>query len=89
MYYPYFVTYIVTGLVLSLGVFLWALKSGQFKDQNRARYLPLEEETNPHPRGLSRVRRIELFALAGLVVAGLSMSAAVLVFSLIQNRPMP
>jgi cbb3-type cytochrome oxidase maturation protein len=41
MYTPYFITYIVVGLALGLGAFAWALKSGQFKDQERARFLPL------------------------------------------------
>jgi cbb3-type cytochrome oxidase maturation protein len=34
----------VAGLVISLVVFFWALKNGQFKDQKRARFLPLEEQ---------------------------------------------
>jgi cbb3-type cytochrome oxidase maturation protein len=86
MYYPYFITYMVTGLTLSLGVFLWALKNGQFKDQERARYLPLEAETKMPSGRISNRQRIEVFALWGLVVTGLVLSAAVLAFSLIQTR---
>ncbi len=44
MYYPYFISYMVAGLVISLVVFIWALIKGQFKDQQRARYLPLRDE---------------------------------------------
>ncbi len=29
------------GVLGSMGVFFWALRSGQFADQGRARYLPL------------------------------------------------
>ncbi len=89
MYYPYFVTYIVAGLILSLGVFLWALKNGQFKDRDRARYLPLEDEMKTRPMGLSGVRRIELLVLYALVFAGLGLSAAALIFSLTQGWLLP
>ena len=47
MYFPYFVTYMSIGLVLSIVVFIWALKNHQFRDQQRARYLPLEDEHGP------------------------------------------
>ena len=44
MVYLFFVIYIVTGFVISLGIFFWALKNGQFRDQQRARFLPLVGE---------------------------------------------
>ena len=84
MYYPYFITYMVIGLVISFFVFLWALNSGQFKDQKRARFLPLQDEEEMRPRKVSRVSRLELYALAVLATAGLMTCAAVLVFALIR-----
>jgi len=33
MYYPFFLTYILTGVIIALVVFIWALKNGQFSDQ--------------------------------------------------------
>ena len=44
MYFPYFISYMVAGLAVSLVVFIWALNNGQFKDQQRARYLPLKDD---------------------------------------------
>ena len=85
MYFPYFITYIVLGFAITLAVFAWALKNGQFKDQQRARFLPLEDEAGPAPSA-SRVNgfgRYEMVALFALAVAGLSASGAVLVFALI------
>ena len=37
------------GAAITLYFFLWAVRNGQFKDQQRARFLPLtdEEETTP------------------------------------------
>jgi cbb3-type cytochrome oxidase maturation protein len=44
MVYLFFVIYIVTGFIISLCILFWALKNGQFRDQQRARFLPLVEE---------------------------------------------
>lgn len=84
MYYPYFITYMLIGLVISFFVFLWALNNGQFKDQKRARFLPLQGEQESRPRQVSRMRRIELYALALIATTGLMACAAVLVFALIR-----
>ena len=35
--------YALVGVSLFSAIFLWAVRSGQFRDQDRARYLPLEE----------------------------------------------
>ena len=82
MYYPYFMTYIGIGLTLVVVVFFWALKNGQFSDQQRARYLPLEDEGGAMDAKGSRIRRIEIYTLAFLACAGLAASAAVLVYAL-------
>ena len=87
MYFPYFVTYIVVGFAISLLVFFWALHSGQFRDQQRARFLPLEEGGERPPEAVSRFGRYETAALFVLAAAGLAASGAVLVFALINaNR---
>jgi len=82
MYYPYFITYIIVGFVISLFAILWALKNGQFKDQQRARFLPLEDELEPPAIKRSRFNRYETYALLFLVCAGLLASMAVLIFAL-------
>jgi len=82
VYYPYFVTYMVVGFVISLLVFFWALKNGQFGDQQRARFLPLEEEAEAPAGEATPINRIETLALAFLVCTGLAAIAAVLIFAL-------
>ena len=74
-------TYIGIGFLITLLVFLWALKRGQFKDQERARFLPLEDEAEPSKIKVTKFNRIEGYALIFLAVAGLSATVAVLVFS--------
>ena len=78
MYFPYFVAYIAVGLVISLPVFLWALKTGQFQDQQRARFLPLRDRGAVRHTPATRMGRWEMLALFFLAVAGLTASATAL-----------
>ena len=82
MYFPYYIAYMAAGFVISLVVFIWALNSGQFKDQQRARYIPLESDLRTEPIKASRFARIQTIALFALVGICLSCSVAVITFSL-------
>ncbi len=81
MYFPYFIAYIVIGISISLLVFFWAVKSGQFQDQERARFLPLRDEPGDGPVKMSRFSRWEVYGLFFLAGAGLAATAAVLMFA--------
>jgi cbb3-type cytochrome oxidase maturation protein len=82
MYFPYFITYISIGLVISIVVFIWAIKNGQFKDQQRARFLPLEDDSDRSAAETNRISRYEIYALFILAIGGLGASAAVLIYSI-------
>jgi hypothetical protein len=82
MYFPYFIAYMAVGFAASLGVFFWALTRGQFRDQERARYLPLERRATGPAAKLTRKGLIETVALFALACCGLAGSAAVIVFAL-------
>jgi len=84
MYYPYFIAYMSSGFVISIVVFIWALNSGQFKDQQRARFIPLEYDPNPKPLKASRFARLQTIVLFALVCSCLSCSLAVIAFALIK-----
>jgi cbb3-type cytochrome oxidase maturation protein len=86
MYFPYFIAYIGIGLTISLLVFVWALKHGQFRDQQRARFLPLRDETETAPVKASRFSRFEAYGLFALALAGLGASATVLAFALFFSK---
>jgi nitrogen fixation-related uncharacterized protein len=75
----------VSGFVISLIVLLWALKNGQFKEQQRARFLPLEEGLEAEPLKVSKIGRIEAYALIVLASLGLFGTAATLIFSLVKG----
>ncbi|MDA8139355.1 MAG: cbb3-type cytochrome oxidase assembly protein CcoS [Desulfobacteraceae bacterium] len=82
MYFPYFIAYISIGLAVSLITFFWALKNGQFQEQQRARYIPLRGDEGVSPTRVTRAGRLEIYGLFFLAVAGLSASGAVLVCAL-------
>lgn len=84
MYFPYFLAYMVLGFVIALPALLWALRSGQFRNQDRARFLALERNdvAGGAPMAVSRRCRIEAFGLILLVTLGLASTACVLVFAL-------
>jgi nitrogen fixation-related uncharacterized protein len=82
MYYPYFITYMVAGFAISVLVFYWALANGQFRDQQRARFLPLEDEPPSTPVKAPGFHRLEIYALLFLAVAGIAATVSVLVFAL-------
>jgi cbb3-type cytochrome oxidase maturation protein len=84
MYYPYFIVYMASGFVISIVVFLWALNKGQFNDQQRARFIPLENDLKTEPVKTSRFARIETIALFSLVCICLLCSVAVIVFALLK-----
>lgn len=50
MIYLYFILYIVAGFIITLCLLFWALKNGQFRDQQRARFLPLLGEREDRSR---------------------------------------
>jgi len=85
MYYPYFLTYMLSGFVISLVVLWWALKHGQFKDQKRARFLPLEEGLEAEPVKVSKIGKIEAYALIVFASLGLFGTAATLIFTLLKR----
>ena len=85
MYYPYFIAYMAAGFIISLVVFFWALNSGQFRDQQRARFLPLQNDLHAQPVEIPRSARIQTIALFVLVCLCLASALAVVSFSLIKG----
>jgi cbb3-type cytochrome oxidase maturation protein len=74
----------VSGFVISLFVLFWALRNGQFKDQQRARFLPLDEGLEAEPVKVSKIGKIQAYALIVLASLGLFGTAATLLFTLIK-----
>ena len=78
-YYIPWVLLIVASLWVSVAGFLWAFRSGQFSDQDRARYLPLRGETFPLPvKDPAKISR-EVYVLLVLVGTVVLLLATVLI----------
>lgn len=86
MYFPYLITYMLAGFVISLITFLWALNAGQFRDQQRARFLPLQGQAEAAPARPSRFYRIKITILFALACSGLVSTAVVIVLIALQAK---
>jgi nitrogen fixation-related uncharacterized protein len=79
---PWFVL-MAAGIVASVVLLVWGYRSGQFADQERARYLPLRDREEAVPDGDSGRVAPEIYALVGLMAAfglALALTLALVVF---------
>jgi cbb3-type cytochrome oxidase maturation protein len=83
MYYPFFIAYMVAGFIVCLVVFFWALNRGQFRDQQRARFLPLEGRPLAGAVRLTRAGRWHAAVLLALAGSGLLATVVAIVLSLL------
>ena len=86
MYFYGWITLVVISLWMSLVAFIWALRSGQFSDQGRARYLPLRNEYSPAPAKNPSKITVEVYALLFIGGIGLLGLLAPVLLSLYRLR---
>jgi cbb3-type cytochrome oxidase maturation protein len=68
--YTCWIILVTISLFISLVAFVWALRSGQFSDQGRARYLPLGDDFPlQHVRDPSK-RNPEAYVLLSIIILG-------------------
>ena len=79
IYYFPWIMLLVASLAVSLAGFFWALRRGQFSDQQRARYLPLRGEIDPSAAEHGVHPVCEVCALLAILAVGVSMLIALLV----------
>lgn len=87
MYYAGWLVLVSLSLGVSLVAFLWGLRSGQFSDPERARYLPLGRDLLSQPASVApaRRRRAQSVALLAIVFLGIAAFAAALGLSLLHR----
>jgi nitrogen fixation-related uncharacterized protein len=71
VFYAAWLTLIAAGVGASIAALVWALKTGQFSDQGRARYLPLTDEIDASPAADARRLPSEVYALSIIIIIGL------------------
>jgi len=70
MYFPCWMLLVVISLTAGLAAFVWGLRSGQFANQDRARYLPLADGLPPPPAGSSSASGAEGYGLMVVLIIG-------------------
>lgn len=72
---------VIISLAVSLLAFVWALESGQFNEQERARFLPLVDLPAPAHPG-KRPRQQGIYALLVVIVLGIGVIIAPILLTL-------
>jgi cbb3-type cytochrome oxidase maturation protein len=79
MYFPTWIILVVISLWISLAAFIWGVLSGQFADQDRARYLPfMAERDNLQPTPPPSGAKIQNFFYLVLLATGVAFFAIAL-----------
>jgi nitrogen fixation-related uncharacterized protein len=87
MFYLSWIVLTGTGVLVSIGVFIWALRSGQFADQGRARYLPLCGTDPLSPAAPSRkLPHAATYALLFAIGIGMMAMLSPLILTLARNK---
>ncbi len=84
MYYLSWIVLTGIGIGASIAVFIWAIKSGQFSDQERARYLPLSVENSGPPADKPSRLPAEVYALVFILAMGLVAMGSVVILTLLR-----
>lgn len=79
LYYVPFIFLIILTLASGILLFIWAYRSGQFSDQNRARYLPLRGSGNQVTNEAGKQDTKGPYALLALLAS----AGVVLIFTLV------
>lgn len=80
MYYATWLVLVAISLAVSIAAFIWGLRSGQFSDPERARYLPLGSDllSQPAVAATHRKKRAQTTGLIFVVLICLAGFAAAL-----------
>lgn len=73
MFVPVWLIFVLSGVAMAILTIVWAVRSRQFEEQDRARYLPLgglSADELDHPPPVAR--RADLYANLALVVIGIA-----------------
>lgn len=69
-YYLYLIVLIVISLWIAIVSFIWAVQTGQFSGQNRARYLPLRDDNSVPAPELRKGFPLLKYVLSAILIGG-------------------
>jgi nitrogen fixation-related uncharacterized protein len=72
MFVPLWLIFLLSGLAMSIFAVVWGIRTRQFEDQDRARYLPLVGLTSDELAGQPKdTHRAEYAAMCSMLAVGL------------------
>jgi nitrogen fixation-related uncharacterized protein len=80
-FYALFLLYVSLGVVASVVLFFWAVRTDQFRDQQRARYLPLDGVDVLPPTAGQRHWPREIVATVAVAFLGLAVLLGLALYS--------
>ena len=86
MFYFGWILLTLTGILVGIAAFIWAIRTGQFSDQGRARYLPLRGEEPLSQTAVSLKKPIEVYVLFSAVGLGLLALAGTVLLTFFRLR---
>jgi cbb3-type cytochrome oxidase maturation protein len=85
IYYAGWLYLVGISLAASIVAFIWALRAGQFSDQDRARYLPLGKDLLSEPiitasRAKSRAHNVSMCIIAAIALIAFAAALALSIY---------
>lgn len=85
MYSLYWFILLIISVCAGLAAFAWGLRSGQFSDQARARFLPLAEDVLPGPASRPPRPTAQIYAFRVVLLIGLAVLVSPLALALYRH----
>jgi len=84
IYYAGWLFLVVISLIVSVAAFMWGLRTGQFSDQERARFLPLGKDllSEPVPAVSRMKQKFHAVSICVITATALAAFAAALTIGL-------
>ena len=83
LFYVWWIGLTAAAIWVSIAAFVWAVQTGQFGDQERARYLPLRNENLQPPAHHEQPARLSAEVYALMVVLGLGLLSLAVTLALL------
>jgi nitrogen fixation-related uncharacterized protein len=80
MFIKFWIGWALVGLALAVWLFAWSVRTRQFEEGRRAKYLPFDD-VKPSDPDYNRTGRLHLAAISGIVAAGVILTGAMLVLA--------
>ena len=82
-FYVLMIAWATVSLVVAIVIFMWGVRTGQFKDSRRAALLPFDEDVHVEAPSHSKAGRASFYYIIGLIAVTLFATGLMLHFALV------